>query len=207
MPDRETAQSTIRKARDGDRGSFDSLIGDSRASLKAHVERRIGSYLRGRVEPEDVLQETYARAWRSIAGFRGKDSSTLLGWLRGIAEHVIIDLIGRHKRKDIIYVEEPPDSPDREPSPSKGLRREERFSRLQKALDDLSPEQREVVTLVRIEGLKIKEAASKMNRTPNAVTKLLARALKKLKDTFGDTESLHLPPRALGTGDRKSHDA
>jgi RNA polymerase sigma-70 factor (ECF subfamily) len=207
MPDREATQSTIQRAREGDRGSFDSLVADSRASLEAHVDRRIGRYLRGRVEPEDVLQETYARAWRSIAGFRGKDSSTLLGWLKGIAEHVILDLISRHKRKDIIYVEETPDSPDREPTPSKGLRREERFSRLQKALDGLSPEQREVITLVRIEGLKIKEAASKMHRTPNAATKLLIRALKKLKDAFGDTESLHLPPRGLAAGNRRSHDA
>jgi RNA polymerase sigma-70 factor (ECF subfamily) len=213
MPDREATQSTIRRAREGDRGSFDCLIGDSRASLEAHVDKRIGRYLRGRVEPQDVLQETYARAWKSIAGFRGKESSAFLGWLKGIAEHVILDLVSLHKRKDIIYVEEPPESPHGEPSPSKVLRREERFFRLQKALDDLSPEQREVITLVRIEGLKIKEAAGKMNRTPNAATKLLTRALKKLKDTFGDTESLHLPAQGLATGegpaagDRRGHDA
>ena len=206
MPDREATQSTIRRAREGDRGSFDSLIGDSRASLEAHVERRIGSYLRGRIDPEDVLQEAYARAWRSMAGFRGKDPPALLGWLKGIAEHVILDLLGQHKRKDILYVEEPPDSPHGEPSPSKGLRREERLSRLEKALESLSPEQREVITLVRIEGLKIKDAAGKMNRTPNAAMKLLTRALKKLKETFGDTDSLHLPPRGLAAGDRRDHD-
>jgi RNA polymerase sigma-70 factor (ECF subfamily) len=207
MPDREATQSAIRKAREGDRGSFDSLIGCSRASLEAHVERRIGSYLRGRIDPEDVLQETCVRAWKSIAGFRGIDAPALLGWLKGIAEHVILDLIARHNRKDILYVEEFPDSPRLEPSPSKGLRREERFSRLEKALDGLGPDEREVILLVRIEGLKIKDAAGRMNRTPNAVTKLLARALKKLKETFGDTDSLHLPPRGLAAGDRSGHDA
>ncbi len=170
------------------------------------MDRRIGRFLQGRVEPEDVLQETYARAWKSIASFRGEDSSALLGWLKGIAEHVILDLLGQHKRKDIMFVEEPRDSPRPEPSPSKGLRREERLSRLEKALDSLSPEQREIITLVRIEGLKIKEAAGKMNRTPNAAMKLLSRALKKLKEAFGETDSLHLPPRGLATGDRSSHD-
>ncbi len=211
MPDRDATHSTLRKAREGDRGSFDSLINASRASLKAHVERRIGSCRRGQVDPEDVLQETHVRAWKSIAAFRGKDSSTLLGWLKGIAEHVIIDCISRRTRKktakDIIYVEAPPDPPRLESSPSRGLRREERLSRLQKALDGLAPEQREVITLVRIEGLKIKEAASKMHRTPNAATKLLIRALKKLKAAFGDTESLHLPPRGLSAGNRRNHDA
>ena len=110
-------------------------------------------------------------------------------------------------RKDIIYVEEIREPAHVEPSPSKALRREERLSRLEKALDSLSPEQREVIALVRIEGLKIKEAAGKMNRTPNAAMKLLTRALKKLKDIFGDTDSLHLPPRGLAAGDRRGHDA
>ena len=159
------------------------------------------------MDPEDVLQETYARAWKSIAGFRGKDLPELFGWLRRIAEHVIVDLIGRHKSKDIIYVEETRDSPHPEPSPSKGLRREERLTRLQEALDGLSPEQREIIILVRIQGLKIKDAAGKMNRTPNAAMKLLTRALKKLKETFGDTESLHLPQRGLVAEDRRDHDS
>jgi hypothetical protein len=36
-----------------------------------------------------------------------------------------------------------------------------------------------------------------MKRSPNAVKKLLARALAELKQGFGDTESLHLPERRL----------
>jgi len=47
---------------------------------------------------------------------------------------------------------------------------------------------------VRIKGLKITEAAHRMGRTSSAVTHLLMRALKKLKESFGDTESLNLPP-------------
>lgn len=94
-------------------------------------------------------------------------------------------------------MEEPGDCPDPEIPPSKGLRREERFERLEKALASLSPEYREALTLVRIKGFKIAEAAERMGRTPNAVTHLLMRGLKKLKDSFGDTESLHLPPMRL----------
>ena len=43
------------------------------------------------------------------------------------------------------------------------------------------------------EKFTLREAAEQMNRTPNAVMKLLTRALTKLKESFGDTESLHLP--------------
>ena len=79
------------------------------------------------------------------------------------------------------------------------LRRNERFDRLQESIDNLSAEYREVIVLARIEGLRIKEIAQRMNRSPDAVKKLLRRGLKKLRDGFGETESLHLPDRSLKT--------
>ncbi len=203
MPARQ--ESKLEKARNGDREAFDFLARECRSSLKGHVRARIGDYLRNRIDFEDVLQETCARAWKSIGGFRGLDSGAFLRWLKGIAEHVILDGIGSQRRDQVIYVEEPVDPIYPGPSPSKAQRRSERFVRLREALDRLAPEHREVVLLVRIKGLKIREAAERMNRTPNAVMKLLSRALNKLKDAFGDTESLHLPPESLEGPGGKSH--
>ena len=54
--------------------------------------------------------------------------------------------------------------------------------------------------LARIEGLRIAEIAERMGRSRNAVAHLLSRALAKLKDTFGDTESFHLPACSLDEG-------
>ena len=51
--------------------------------------------------------------------------------------------------------------------------------------------------MARVEGLKVKEIAVRMNRSEDAVHKLLARALLRLKESFGDTESLNLPNRFL----------
>ncbi len=67
------------------------------------------------------------------------------------------------------------------------------MSRFQDALERLPPDYRTAIRLVRLEGLKIHEAAAQMNRTPNAVMHLLGRALKQLQDSLGDTESLNLP--------------
>ena len=69
---------------------------------------------------------------------------------------------------------------------------------MEKALESLSDDHRQVVTLARLEGLKVKEIAKRMDRSPDAVKKLLARALMHLKESFGDTESFHLPDRVLG---------
>ena len=87
-------------------------------------------------------------------------------------------------------------------SPSTAARREERFERLKNALERLSPEHGKVILLARVERIPGREIAVRMHRSPQAVAKLLSRALLKLKEEFGDTESLHLPDRTLrGEGD------
>ena len=85
-------------------------------------------------------------------------------------------------------------------SPSRSLRRRERLDRLQAALDALSPDHRQVIVLARLKGLRMTEIAERMERSPNAVALLLARALAKLRESFGDTESLPLgaPADPLG---------
>ena len=79
------------------------------------------------------------------------------------------------------------------------LRREERFERLQKALESLPPDYREAIRLSRIEGLKTVEIAERMGRSREAVKQLIFRALRRLRESFGDTESLHLPDRKFDT--------
>ena len=69
--------------------------------------------------------------------------------------------------------------------------------------DALSPDYRTVIQLARIEGLKVREIAKRMGRSESAVKNLLLRAMKQLRDTFPDTESLGLPQqRSLGGEDR-----
>lgn len=187
----------VDRARQGDRTAFDRLSGEIQPGLERHVRARIGKFLESRVEVEDVLQETWVRAWKSIPSFRGAGEEVLKRWFKEIAERAILDLASRNRRDRIIYVEAPHDQPGSQLSPSQAMRRGERLARLQEALDSLSPEYREAVIPVRLQGMKVKEAAERMGRTPKAVMHLLLRAMKKLKDAFGDTESLHLPPGQL----------
>ena len=91
-------------------------------------------------------------------------------------------------------------------SPGRNLRRQERFDRLSKSVESLSPDYRIVIRLARIEGLKIGEIADRMNRSPSAVRNLLLRAMRELKKSFGETESLSLPDRRLGDEGATSDD-
>jgi RNA polymerase sigma-70 factor (ECF subfamily) len=189
----------VQRAQKGGREAFDAIVRVYEGDLQRYARSRIGGHLKSKVEVDDVLQETFSRAWKSVGDFRWTGEGAFLAWLKGIVEHVILKLVSQRSRDRIIYRQEDRGSDD--PTPSKNLRRGERFDRLEEALKKLSPEYREAVRLVRVQGLQIKEAAQRMNRTPKAVMHLVSRGLKKLRETMGDTESFHLPPERLeGTG-------
>ncbi len=82
-------------------------------------------------------------------------------------------------------------------SPSREMRRHERFDRLQASVGKLNEDHRQVILLSRIEGLRIREIAARMNRSETAIRSLLFRALKELRKSLAETESLRLPQRSL----------
>jgi RNA polymerase sigma-70 factor (ECF subfamily) len=196
MSSHNHAEDLIEQARTGDREAQERLAVEYRDRVDNYVRLRVGDHLRKRVEIGDVVQQTFANAFKSLEQFRGKDGETFLRWLRGIAEHVILELARYHRREQVLYMDHDEVSPS-DVSPSRSLRRDERFDRLKEALESLSPDHRDVVVMARLKGLRIDEIARRMNRSPNAVAHLLSRALVKLRKAFGETESFSLPPRRL----------
>ncbi|MBI4603561.1 MAG: sigma-70 family RNA polymerase sigma factor [Planctomycetes bacterium] len=194
MASESAIRDLVEQARGGDRDAFGELARRYRARLERQIRARMGEKLRARLEPEDVLQETLAVAFESIGGLKYRGEEAFYRWLASIAEHRIWSASQKKAWAPIRLARDVPASGE---SPSKHLRRAERFERLEKALQGLSAEHRQVVVLARIEGLKVKEVAARMGRSPEAVKKLLARALLRLKEGFGDTESFQLPDRRL----------
>jgi RNA polymerase sigma-70 factor (ECF subfamily) len=191
-----TVQTLVSLAQGGDRGAFDLLVSRLEGRLREKLGRRLGPKVRARLELDDVLQETFLRAWGSLARFQWRDEAGLVRWLEAIAENCLRDALKGPRGDDVLELR---DAPQPEAvSPSRNARREERFDRLEASLERLSADHRQVIRLARIEGLKIKEVARRMGRSESAVKNLLLRALRELKSTFGDTESLRLPARRLG---------
>lgn len=188
----------IEKAQNGDRGAFDSLLEQCRDQLEYFVHMRFGSHLKGVVEVDDVIQESSLRAFRSLSRFNWEGQGSFFRWLKGIAEHVILETASTQRRRPTFQLDH--DEPEENPSCGKALRREQRFERLQESFNSLSPEYRKVILLARIRKLPLSVVAEKMHRSPAAVKQLLWRALQKLRSAFGDTESLHLPDRSLENG-------
>jgi RNA polymerase sigma-70 factor (ECF subfamily) len=190
----QDSDALVTRAKAGDNEAFEELVAPCREKILAWISGQMGPRLRGKGEAEDLLQDTFVWALRSIEKLEWRGRDLFEQWLFSIAKHVVLKE-ARHDRRHALVLESEPQGHG--PSPSRALRRDERFDRLQKALDSLGPDQRHVVELARIKGVPIKEIAIRMKRSPDAISQLLLRALKKLRDTVNDTESLSLPDREL----------
>ncbi len=197
MKPHDEIETDVAGAQEGDREAFDRLATKFRPGLTAWVRSKMGAHLQGHIEIDDILQETFVWAFKSIQRLEWKGEKAFDRWLCAIARHVILKASSSRSRHHHLELDR--DVSHKGPSASKAAVRNERFDRLEKALEQLSDEHRRVILLSRIDGLSMKEIAARMERSPDAVMKLLRRALKNLKDTFGDTESLGLPARALRT--------
>ena len=201
------------RAQAGDHEAFGRLLNSFRPRLEVQIRLRLGSRLRIRVDPEDVLQETYLKAFQLRSRFVWQGSSSFVRWLGCIARHAIGNLARRNKdlRRQVRLPSRgssgggPPGVEDwgvegSSASLTRRTQRYERLERLARALRALPPDRRKVVVYALLEGLPTREISRRMNRQPGAVNVLLYRALRQLRKNFGDTESLNLPSRSLSRG-------
>jgi RNA polymerase sigma-70 factor (ECF subfamily) len=82
-------------ARTGDEAAFGTLAERYRRELQVHCYRMLGSF----EDSEDLVQETFLRAWRKRESFEGR--STFRAWLYRIATNACLDFLDRHPRRPI----------------------------------------------------------------------------------------------------------
>jgi RNA polymerase sigma-70 factor (ECF subfamily) len=150
----------------------------------------------------DVVQDALVLALAGLKDFTYRNEGDFLRWLSKIAENKFRDILDklhadkRDIRKEIPFkkVETNTEdgsfglsSPMQTTTPSVLLSRKEQLDRLERAIDDLKPEYREVIYLSRIERLSHEEIAARLNKSKGAVAMLLSRALVALTASYGKT--------------------
>jgi RNA polymerase sigma-70 factor (ECF subfamily) len=182
----------LRRYRAGDRAALDELFGRYAPNLVRLVRVRLGR-LAGRVEAEDVVQETLLVAMDKLADFEVRSHYSIMSYLRRIAENQL-----RNQRKYFAAGKraaagETPRNPDSvEPgqlgrgpaaaTPSEIVSRVEEEARVDRLLSELEPEEyREVVLLREYEGASWEEIRQELGRpSVGAVQELHRRAVLKL---------------------------
>ncbi len=99
---RTEAGAVVAAAREGDEAAFAGLVEAYRPELQAHCYRMLGSL----EDAEDLVQETFLRAWRRRKTFEGR--STFRAWLYRIATNACLDAIDRRPRVAEVQQGAPP---------------------------------------------------------------------------------------------------
>jgi RNA polymerase sigma-70 factor (ECF subfamily) len=177
---------------DADRGLVDLTAGGSREAFDELVRRYQGQILnliramtRGDPDAEDLAQETFVRAWRSIRTFRS--DSTFRTWLYGIA----LNVIRTHRRKrsrlrQVFRTESKPregetDSPEHASVDDGTEARLGLREAIDRALATLPEEMRVAIVLRDVQGLDYHEIARTLGVPIGTVESRIFRARQRLR--------------------------
>jgi RNA polymerase sigma-70 factor (ECF subfamily) len=135
---------------------------------------------------EDLAQETLLTVWRK-AGLYAGDRGSMTTWVFAIARNLRIDRL----RREVPWQELPEGrlaEASSEPLPDEAMAEKERQMRVQAALAELPPEQKEVVSLAYLEGLSHSEIAGRLALPLGTVKSRMRIAYQKIRQTLETLE-------------------
>lgn len=188
----------IQRIKRGEREAFSPLFEKYRSRLGIWIGYRLGEGVRQHMEVDDVVQETFLRAFQEFNRFTYESPGSFFRWLSAIAEHVIIDkarYYGREKRKaeEVLRLRSPSNPGGPEPvdssTPSRRLSKREDIEQLLRSLDALPEDYRQAILLAKVEGLTTQELAERIGKSREAAALLLHRALKRLREIRAHSSS------------------
>ncbi|HWT25154.1 MAG TPA: RNA polymerase subunit sigma-70 [Solirubrobacteraceae bacterium] len=192
-----------------------------RAELQVHCYRLLGSF----EDAEDLVQETFVRAWRNRAGFGADGRFSFRAWLYRIATNACLDVLRRRPRRVVAPEVAPPADPAAPPSPPADLlwlqpypdrllapaedepgaavaSRETIELAFLAAIQHLPPRQRAALILRDVLGFPAQEAAALLDATVPSLNSALQRARATLRDRLPERRTDWARPSAPSTEER-----
>ena len=172
---------------DADRALIARWTGGDQRAATALVERHATSLARFvgslgvRIAPEEIVQDTFVRAFGSLDSFRGE--SSLRSWLFTIARRLVLDQRrAARSERNFVTIEDAQDQLVSADDVLDGVVADESEGRVRQAVARLSPRQREVFTLRVVEGLSYKEIAVVASTTEGAARVHYHNAMRAVKE-------------------------
>jgi RNA polymerase sigma-70 factor (ECF subfamily) len=172
-PDSNTDPALVAAYRDGDERAAAELVGRHSGALA----RFLYSLGANQDDLEDLVQETFFRAFRRVDGWRG--GASFRSWLLTIGSNLLRDQV--RKRKGELVSIEGRDIPDRA-DPAADFAASEAEDRVREGLASLPRLQREVFLLRAQQGTDYDEIAAVLGTTPGAARVHYHHAVKRLKE-------------------------
>lgn len=177
-------QRLVNLAKLGDNSAFYELY----SLNKEKIFHLTYQYTQNIQDAEDLLQETFSRAFLSIAKFKADDEARFSTWLFRIGINCAINFVRKRKQHwsrtisvEFLPTESIPQTHVNEQGgPEENMVMEEMHRQLELGMAALSAKQRMIFVLKHYQGLKIKEIAEYMKCSEGSVKKQLSRAVETL---------------------------
>lgn len=156
----------------------DAALGEV-VALTQHKVRRLCAHLGSAADAEDLAQETYLRAMRSLPNYRGE--APFEAWLVQIARYVCADYVRRRVRRAAIDQRYRPGS--------NGVTAPDHSAELAELVSVLDPDQATALMLTQVVGLSYDEAADVCGCPVGTIRSRVARARARLLEQLDDRET------------------
>lgn len=198
------------RLRQGDSQALAELFAQERERLWRVVHFRMAEPLRGRLDPDDVLQEAFLAASKRLKHYADSPATSPFIWLRMIVNQTLIDLHREHlgaQQRDAArevsidgaaYGQATSASVAIHligsfTSPSGAAARADMLTLVQSAIEQMDPIDREVLALRHFEELSNSEVAEALGIEQKAASIRYVRALRRLKEVLAQVPELDTP--------------
>lgn len=183
---------TIELAKFGDETAISKIVNKFRSDLSRIANSRMEPSLAGFVSPSDVVRDTIAGLPQKIGDFVGESEQELKAWLRASLCNTLKNARRFHlqeKRSDANEIKLPSSRLEDCQPPSKRMESPARASIVEKGLNEISDEDRQVLRMRHLEGMTFVQMGEALEVSADAARMSWAQAIERLKthlSKFGD---------------------
>ena len=183
MENQENDNAVVQRVRNGDKQAFNLLV----LKYQYRIRSLIARLVRDAGEQEDLVQETFIKAYRAIGRFRG--DSAFYTWLYRIAvntaKNYLVSAGRRPPAQDVdidgVFPVRMPERLTEANTPEVILQNDQLVDAIKKAIDALPEELRRAITLCELEGLSYEDIATEMGCPIGTVRSRIFRAREAIQ--------------------------
>lgn len=163
----------IKLAQKGDKEAYGKIYQYFYKRILRYCQFNLGQYQKA----QDICQETFFRAWKSLPGFKLEKGGSFQAYLFRIAHNLIVDLYREKREISIEQIKEPAQSQDL----YEKIDKIDQIAKVKNALSKLKKDEEQIIILRYFEEMTPAEVARIVGKKEGALRVQTHRILKKLK--------------------------